>query len=236
MMRAIIFLTGSGRGAWIPIDRRGSGTSLRPMGRFTPENAKVADEIIARYPRKRSATIPLCHLAQEQYGYLTDEAMEQIAELVDATPAEVRGVASFYEMFKLHPVGKYLVGVCTNISCMLLGGEELLEHCSQKLGVKPGGTTSDGMFTLEETECLAACTEAPMLQVNYRYFHKIGHGELDQLVDDLRAGRRDGDIPPHGTLSRVRQEIPADRALGVVSVEDATRADRPSRAGEPVSQ
>jgi NADH-quinone oxidoreductase subunit E len=203
------------------------------MARFTPENLKTAEATIARYPRKRSATIPLCHLAQEQDGYLADDAMEQVAELVDATPAEVRGVATFYEMFKLHPVGKYMVGVCTNISCMLLGGEELLEHCSNKLGVKPGGTTADGVFTLEETECLAACTEAPMLQVNYRYFHKISHDEFDKLADDLKAGRKDKEIPPHGTLSRVRQDMPADRIVGVVPVEEARSTARPSRIGEP---
>ncbi len=205
------------------------------MARLSNENVKIAETIIARYPRKRSATIPLCHLAQEQDGYLTNEAMEHIAELVGATPVEIRGVASFYEMFKFHPTGKYLVGVCTNISCMLLGGEELLEHCSKKLGVKPGGTTPDNVFTLEETECLAACTEAPMLQVNYRYFHKISHDQFDQLVDDLKNGRKDDEIPAHGTLSRVRQVIPEDRALGVVSVKDAASPDRPSRIGEVVA-
>jgi len=203
------------------------------MARFTAENVQVAQEIIARYPRKRSATIPLCHLAQEQDGWLSDDAMEHVAELVGATPAEVRGVASFYEMFKLHPVGKYVVGVCTNISCMLLGGEELLQHCSAKLGVKPGGTTPDGKFTLEETECLAACTEAPMLQVNYRYFHKITHEGFDALVEDLAEGKKDDQVPPHGTLSRVRQEIPVDRAFGVLAVEDARGAERPARANEP---
>lgn len=203
------------------------------MARFTPENVELAEQIIARYPRKRSATIPLCHLAQEQDGHLTDEAMEHIAELVGTEPAEVRGVASFYEMFKMHPVGKYLVGVCTNISCMLLGGEELLQHCSKKLGVKPGATTADGMFTLEETECLAACTEAPMLQVNYRYFHNLTHEQFDALVEDLRAGKLDGEVPPHGTLSRIRQEIPEDRAFGVLPVEAARGSERPARAGEP---
>lgn len=203
------------------------------MARLSPENLKIADDIIARYPRKRSATIPLCHLAQEQDGYLADDAMEHIAELVGAEPAEISGVASFYEMFKMHPVGKYVVGVCTNISCMLLGGEELLQHCSKSLGVKPGGTTSDGVFTLEETECLAACTEAPMLQVNYRYFHKISHNEFDQLTADLRAGKRTDEVPRHGVLSRVRQDIPADRAFGILSVEEAQGAERPARAGEP---
>ena len=204
------------------------------MARFNADNLAIAEQIIARYPRKRSATIPLCHLAQEQDGWLQPDAMEHVAELVGATPAEVRGVASFYEMFKLHPVGKYVVGVCTNISCMLLGGEELLEHCSKKLGVKPGGTTPDGVFTLEETECLAACTEAPVAQVNYRFFHKIKHDEFDELADDLKAGRNTHDIPPHGTLSRVRQDIPANKTLGVISVEEAAKDDkRPSRIGAP---
>ncbi len=203
------------------------------MARLSAENVKIAYELMGRYPRKRSATIPLCHLAQKQDGYLTDDAMEHIAELVGAEPAEVRSTASFYEMFKFEPVGKYVVGVCTNISCMLMGGEELLEHCSSTLGVKPGATTDDGMFTLEETECLAACTEAPMLQVNYRYFHKLANYQFDALVDDLKAGRRDDEVPSHGTLSRVSQEVPADRAFGVLSVEAARGAERPARAGEP---
>jgi NADH-quinone oxidoreductase subunit E len=94
---------------------------------------------------------------------------------------------------------------------MILGGEELLEHCESALGVRTGGTTADGMFTLEEMECLAACTKAPCLQVNYRYFENITHEQADALFDDLRAGKRSAEVPPHGTLSRVRQTIPADR-------------------------
>ncbi|MGH9217586.1 MAG: NADH-quinone oxidoreductase subunit NuoE, partial [Acidimicrobiales bacterium] len=130
------------------------------MPRFTSENTAVADDIIARYPRPRSALIPLLHLAQEQDGYLTEEAMEHIAELVDVTPAEVLGTASFYEMFKREPVGDYVVTVCTNISCLLLGGEELLHHLEHRLSIKAGSTTPDGKFTLEDVECIAACTEA----------------------------------------------------------------------------
>ncbi len=192
------------------------------MSRLTPENVELAREIIARYPRPKSALIPLLHLAQEQDGYVAADAMAHIAELIGCTPAEVLGTCSFYEMFKLHPVGRYLVNVCTNISCMLCGGEELLEHAERRLGVKPGNTTADGLFTLEEVECIAACTEAPCLQVNYRYFHKISHEEFDRLVDDLRAGRLDDEIPPHGTLARVRQSIPADRRALIVPPEQAT--------------
>jgi NADH-quinone oxidoreductase subunit E len=179
------------------------------MARFSPANLERARELVGHYPRPKSATIPLCHLAQEQDGYLTDSAMEHVAELVGCTPAEVYGTASFYEMFKFHEVGKYLIGVCTNISCMLSGGEELLDHASEKLGIRAGATTADGMFTLEEMECLAACTEAPCLQVNYRYHHKVSNDQFDSLVSDLAAGKTN--TPPHGTLARVRQSIPADR-------------------------
>jgi len=184
------------------------------MPRFSAENTILAREIIARYPHPKSALIPLLHLAQEQDGYVSDDAMVHIAELVGVTPAEVVGTCSFYEMFKREPVGEYLVNVCTNIACMLVGGEELLHHLEERLGIRPGATTPDGKFTLEDVECIAACTEAPCLTVNYRYFHRITHDEADRLIDDLRAGRRAHEIPKHGTLARVRQSIPADRRAG----------------------
>ena len=184
------------------------------MSRLTNENVARAREIIDRYPVPRSALIPLLHLAQEQDGHLTDEAMAHVAELIGHTPAEVVGVATFYEMFKHEPVGRYLVNICTNISCMLMGGEELLEHAEKTLGIKAGGTTPDGKITLEDTECLAACTEAPMCQVNYRYFYKLTPADFDALVADVRSGKLDGDIPPHGTLQRTRQSIPGDRRAG----------------------
>lgn len=194
------------------------------MARLSPEHTETALEIIGRYPRPKSALIPLLHLAQEQDGYLTEEAMAHIAELVGVTPAEVLGTASFYEMFKLHPVGRYVVNICTNIACQLVGGEELLEHAEKSLGIKAGSTTPDGLFTIEDVECIAACTEAPCLQVNYRYCHKVTTDDFDRLVDDLRAGRRT-DVPPHGTLATVRQHIPAERAAGPA---------RPDEGVEPV--
>ena len=184
------------------------------MPRFSAENTILAKEIIGRYPLPKSALIPLLHLAQEQDGWVSDAAMPHIAELVGVTPAEVIGTCTFYEMFKREPIGEYLVNVCTNISCMLLGGEELLHHLEERLGIRPGSTTPDGMFTLEDVECIAACTEAPCLTVNYRYFHKISHDEADQLLDDLKAGRRSHEVPKHGTLGRVRQQIPADKRAG----------------------
>jgi NADH-quinone oxidoreductase subunit E len=192
------------------------------MARLSDANVAVAHEIIGRYPRPKSALIPLLHLAQEQDGHLTDDAMEHIGELVGVTPAEVLGTASFYEMFKREPVGRYMVNVCTNISCQLLGGEELLAHAERSLGIRPGQTTADGLFTLEDVECIAACTEAPCLQVNYRYENRVSTQAFDALIDDLRSGRRD-DIPPHGTLATIRQHIPDDRRAGVVVPTDDTR-------------
>jgi NADH-quinone oxidoreductase subunit E len=192
------------------------------MARFTTQNEELARAIIARYPRPKSATIPLCHLAQEQDGYLSDEAMAHIAELIGVTSAEVLGTASFYEMFKRRPVGRYVVNVCTNISCLLTGGEELLEHASEVLGIPPGGTTADGMFSLEDVECIAACTEAPTCQVNYRYFHRVSNEDFDALVEDLRGGRRD-DIPVHGTLAKVRQVLPVDQMANIAPPEQQSK-------------
>jgi NADH-quinone oxidoreductase subunit E len=175
------------------------------MARLNDINTATAKEIIGRFPRPKSALIPLLHLAQEQDGYVAEDAMEHIAELVGVTAAEVYGTASFYEMFKFEPVGRYCINVCTNIACQLVGGWELLEHAEERLGIKPGATTSDGLFTLEDVECIAACTEAPALQVNYRYRYKVTPEQFDRLVDDLSDGKLTDEIPPHGTLARVRQ-------------------------------
>jgi NADH-quinone oxidoreductase subunit E len=192
------------------------------MTRLTDANVRLAREIIGRYPKPKSALIPLLHLAQQQDGYVTNDAMTHIAELVDVTPAEVYGTATFYEMFKFEPVGKYVVNICQTMSCALLGAKELMHHAEETLGVRAGGTTADGLITIEHAECQAACTEAPCLQVNYRYRYRVTPAELDALFDDLRAGRLDGEIPPHGTVARVRQQIPADRAVGAVAPEQVT--------------
>jgi len=196
------------------------------MARLTEDNLRLAHEIISRYPRARSAMIPLLHLAQEQDGHVTREAMVQIGELVGASSAEVYGTASFYEMFKFEPTGRYLINICGTMSCALMGAEELMHHAEDRLGVKLGGTTPDGMFTLERAECQAACTEAPCLQVNYRFRFRVGTADFDSMIDDIVAGRVDDEIPPHGTLARVRQQIPADRAVGAVAPEDETSAPK----------
>ena len=124
------------------------------------------------------------------------------------------GTATFYEMFKFEPVGKYLVNICGTMSCALMGADELMHHAEERLGIKAGGTTPDGLITLEHAECQAACTEAPCLQVNYRYRYRVTTEQLDALLDDLAAGALDAEIPPHGTVARVRQHIPTDRGVG----------------------
>ena len=192
------------------------------MARLTEDNVRVALEIIGHYPRSRSATIPLLHLAQQQDGYVTNDAIAHIGELVGATSAEVLGTATFYEMFKFEPVGKYLINICGTMSCALLGSEELMHHAEHTLGIKAGSTTPDGLFTLEHAECQAACTEAPTLQVNYRYRFRVTSETFDRLIDDLRNGRLGDEIPPHGTLAKIRQRIPADRCVGAVPPEDVT--------------
>lgn len=175
------------------------------MSRLSDANVAIAKEIIARFPRARSAMIPLLHLAQEQDGHVSNEAMVHIGELLGVTSADVYGTASFYEMFKFEPIGKYCINICTNISCHLVGSWNLLHHAEDTLGIKAGSTTNDGMFTLEDVECIAACTEAPALQVNYRYRYKVTPANFDQLIDDLRSGQVDDEIPPFGKLSRIRQ-------------------------------
>jgi NADH-quinone oxidoreductase subunit E len=194
------------------------------MARLNEANVVYAREIIGRYPKARSATIPLLHLAQQQDGYVTNEAIKHIGELVGATSAEILGTATFYEMFKFEPVGKYLINICSTLSCALLGADELMHHAEHKLGIKAGSTTPDGMFTLEHAECQAACTEAPCLQVNYRHRYRVTSGDLDALIDELQNGRLEGEVPPHGTVARVRQHIPSERAVGAVPPEDVVAA------------
>jgi NADH-quinone oxidoreductase E subunit len=176
------------------------------MPRLAPDFEKRARDLMALYPKARSALLPLCHLAQEQDGYLTEDAMEHIAELVDLTPAEVLSVASFYDMFHLEPVGTYVVGICTNIACLLNGGEELLHHAEESLGIRHGDTTADGSFTLEEMECIAHCDKAPCLQVNSRYFGPLSNRDFDDLCGELKDGKHKDTVPTHGALIRTRRD------------------------------
>jgi NADH-quinone oxidoreductase subunit E len=210
------------------------------MARLSPELVARARETIALYPDPRSALVPLCHLAQEQDGWLTPEAMEHVAELVGIAPAEVLGTASFYDLLHTEPVGRYLIGVCTNIACLLSGGQELLEHAEGRLGVKAGATTADGLFSLEEVECVAYCDRAPCATVNWRYFGPLGPSDFDRLVDDLAAGQRGEDIPPHGVLSRARREgglrVPAEEVAAERAEADRARAEREQAAKQAAAR
>jgi NADH-quinone oxidoreductase E subunit len=185
--------------------RRAGPAVVPEPSHLSPETLTEAYRIIALYPERRSALIPLCHLVQEQDGWLTPEGMTDIAGLVGVTPTEVLGTASFYDMLHTEPVGTHVLAVCTNIACLLGGAAELLEHAEASLGVNAGGTTSDGVITLEEAECLADCDRAPCVQVNHRFVGAQTADSFDALVDDLRTGARAADIPPHGTLNRVRR-------------------------------
>jgi NADH-quinone oxidoreductase subunit E len=177
------------------------------VARLNQDNLVRARDLIALYPHKRSALIPALHILQEQEGYLSPDGIEHVAELMDLTPAEVRGTASFYDMFHLEPIGRYLVAVCTNIACMLAGAYELVEHIEGRLGIPPGGTTRDGAFTLEDAECIALCGNAPCLAINWRFFGDMTPALWDKLAEDLVAGRLDAEVPPHGTLGRVRRSV-----------------------------
>jgi NADH:ubiquinone oxidoreductase subunit E len=205
------------------------------VSHFNAEIRQRAEALIALYPERRSALIPLCHLAQEQDGWLRPEAMSEIGELCGVTAAEVKGTATFYDMLHTEPVGTYVVAVCTNIACLLGGGLELLEHAELTLGVRAGGTTADGLFTLHEAECLADCDKTVCVQVNYRYVGAQTPETFDALVDDLRAGRLAETVPPHGTLVQVRRSVglEADRATIVAErgKEAEAAAARATTAG-----
>ena len=200
------------------------------MARLTAENERRAKEAIALYPQPRSALLPLLHLAQEQDGWLTEEAMAHVAELLDLTAADVFGTATFYDMFFTEPVGRHLVSICTNIACLLDGAYELRDHIESSLGIRGGATTPDGEFTLEEVECIALCDEAPCITVNWRFFGNMTPGRFDALVDDLRAGRLADTVPPHGTLCRVRRTVGLTAG---VPPEGRTDFDADQRAAPP---
>ncbi len=144
------------------------------------------ETVIARYPVKRSAIVPLLMFAQDEIGYVSDEAIDEIARRVGVKPIEVIEDISYYSMLHRKPVGKYNIQVCTNISCMLRGGEQILEHCSKRLGIDRKQTTPDGLFSLEEVECLGACCGAPAMQVNYDFYENLTPEKIDRLISELK--------------------------------------------------
>jgi NADH:ubiquinone oxidoreductase subunit E len=150
---------------------------------FTPANLDLAREAIAKYPQKKSAVLPLLHLAQDQDGHITHEAIEEIADLLDLTPALVLGTCSFYTMFKLESPGELVVSVCTNVACIVNRAPELLQHLQRRYADDPD-------VTVEEVECIAACDLAPVLQVNYEFHGPLTPDDAVTLVDDYKSGKR----------------------------------------------
>jgi NADH-quinone oxidoreductase subunit E len=154
--------------------------------KFSEEFETRFGEMLAHYPTKRSALVPTLLYAQDEVGYLSDEAISELARRLDLTELEVRNVISYYSMLTTKPRGKYNVQVCTNIACMLRGGEEVFEHCKKRLGIGHKGTTQDGLFSVEEVECIGACSWAPAAQVNYDFHENLTIEKMDKVLDEYK--------------------------------------------------
>jgi NADH-quinone oxidoreductase subunit E len=163
---------------------------------FSPELEARFEKFLAKYPaeRKRSAMIPMLIYAQDETGAITDELVDEVARRVGVTPLQVSEVLTYYSMLHRKPLGKYHVQICTNISCLLVGGEELWNRASHKLGIGHKQVTADGRVSLEEVECIGACSWAPAIQVNYDFYHDVTMDQLEKLIDGLAAGKRPEEI------------------------------------------
>jgi NADH-quinone oxidoreductase subunit E len=160
------------------------------MIQFSEEKLKKVEEIIARYPegKQKAALIPLLHLAQDEFGgWLDVPVMDYVASLLNILPIEVYEVATFYTMFNMKPVGKYLLEVCRTGPCMLRGSDQIIDHIKNRLSIKEGETTADGLFTLKPAECLGACGYAPMMQLGKHFKEHLTTEKVDVLLDELRA-------------------------------------------------
>jgi NADH-quinone oxidoreductase subunit E len=159
------------------------------MVKFSDEKLKKVDEIIARYPegKHKSAILPILHLAQEEFGgWLSPETMDYVATILKIEPIEVYEVATFYSMYNLKPVGRYMFEVCQTGPCMLRGSDEIIEYIKKKLGINVGETTPDGLFTLKTTECLGACGYAPMMQLGKYFRENLTPEKVDQIIEECR--------------------------------------------------
>ncbi len=159
---------------------------------ISDETKKRFDDLVRRYPERRSALIPILHEVQAEVGYLSPEAIEWVAGYLGLSPADVMSVASFYDMLYLEPVGKHMIYVCQNLSCSLLGAERLIRHLESKLGIRMGETTSDGLISLKRMECLASCGTAPAIQIDGIFYERMTPKKLDEVLEQLREGRLQG--------------------------------------------
>ncbi len=158
---------------------------------FSAQSKQRVERLLTRYPTKQAALLPVLHLAQDEFGHLPDDAIELVARTLDLAPAHVFGVITFYTMFHREKPGRNELMVCTNISCMLRGGYDILKHIEGRLGIKAGETTSDGAFSIVEEECLAACANAPMMICGEKYFLDLTPAKVDAALDDLRRRWRE---------------------------------------------
>jgi NADH-quinone oxidoreductase subunit E len=204
------------------------------IGHWSPSGQERAKAILGEYPDRRSAVMPLLYIASLEHGHVSDDAMREVAELIGVTAAQVQSVATFYSMFKREPVGKYLVSVCTSISCHLLGGDAVFAAVEGATGVEHGATGDDGVFTVEHVECIGACGGAPAVQVNYELVEGVTPDKAKALVawlsdaspevvlademQQLFGGRRSFDWGPADNQGAVRP-VPAFGPLG--SAKDA---------------
>ena len=156
---------------------------------FSQETAARFDKLATIYPLKRSALVPMLLYAQDEIGYVSESAIQEIARRLDLFDLDVRNVLSYYSMLRTQPAGRYNVQVCTNISCMLRGGYEVLDHCKAKLGIGHKQVTKDGMFSLEEVECIGACCWAPAIQVNYDFHDDLTLVKVDEILASYAAGQ-----------------------------------------------
>src|ERR1700742_3516245 len=154
--------------------------------KFSDELEQRFATMVTHYPTKRSVLVPMLLYIQDEVGALTDDAIHEIAQRVELSDLEVRNVVSYYSMLRTRKIGKYNFQVCTNVSCLLRGGEELLEHCEKKLGIGNKQTTSDGLFSVEEVECIGACSWAPAMMMNYEFHENLTPEKIDQLIDSLK--------------------------------------------------
>ena len=150
---------------------------------FSEQLSKKFDKMVTNYPTKRSALVPMLLFAQDEVGHLSDDVISNIAKRVELTDLEVRNVISYYSLLHTKPMGRYHVQVCTNISCLLRGGEEIFEHCKEKLGIGHKQTQPNGLFSLEEVECLGACSWAPAAQVNYDFHENLTPERMDKVLE-----------------------------------------------------
>ena len=153
---------------------------------FSPETLKKFEETVSRYPKKEAAMLPVLYLAQQEFGYLSPEAIDYIAKLMGQAPARVHGVVSFYTMYNMKPIGRHHIQVCRTLSCALGGAEKITDFIKKKLAIELGQTTADGRFTLSEVECLASCGTAPMMQINDDYYENLNEEKVTEILDSLK--------------------------------------------------